>query len=292
MILVKDPKDKFEKPPLPQGEQSQPGSEKAMTPQPDFGEQSYKGCGKLKGKTAVITGADSGIGRAVALTFAREGADIVISYDQADEDAKKSLQAVAESGSKGLLVKGDIRDEKMCHTIIDRCIEEFGKIDILVNNAAYQKVYESITEIPTEEWDRIFKTNIYAMFYLSKYALPKLPKGGSIINTASIQGYQPSPTLLAYATTKGAIVTFSKALSQEAIEKGVRVNVVAPGPVWTPFIPASMPEEKIQHFGEKSPLGRPAQPIEIAPLYVFLASDEASAVIGQVYGATAGELLI
>jgi NAD(P)-dependent dehydrogenase (short-subunit alcohol dehydrogenase family) len=286
------PKQKAEKPPFPQKQQAQPGSENEMSPKPDYGEKSYRGYNKLKGKAAVITGADSGIGRAVALTFAREGADVIINYNESDKDADESLKAVAESGSKGYLFKGDITNEKVCESLIETCIREFGKIDILVNNAAYQKYYESIVDISSEDWDKQFKTNIYAMFYLSKYALPKLEKGGSIINTASIQGYKPKPNLLAYATTKGAIITFTKALSHEAIEKGIRVNAVAPGPVWTPLIPASMPEENIQHFGEHSPLGRPAQPIEIAPLYVFLASEDASAVIGQVYGATAGEFLM
>jgi NAD(P)-dependent dehydrogenase (short-subunit alcohol dehydrogenase family) len=287
-----DSKEGGENPPFSQGRQSQPGSEQDMNPKPDYGMDSYKGCNKLSGLSAVITGADSGIGRATALAFAREGADVVINYNESDDDAKESQKAVQDSGKKAVLFKGDITDEKICQSLIDICIKEFGKIDILVNNAAYQKYYESIEEITSEDWDKQFRTNIYSMFYLSKYALPKMKEGGSIINTASIQAYQPKANLLAYAATKGAIVTFSKALSQEAIKKGIRVNVVAPGPVWTPLIPASMPEENTKNFGENSPLGRPAQPVELSPLYVFLASKDASAVIGQVYGATAGEFLI
>jgi NAD(P)-dependent dehydrogenase (short-subunit alcohol dehydrogenase family) len=291
-LNMQDPTDKSDKPPFPQGEQPQPGSEKDMSPKPDYGVDSYKGCNKLSGRAAVITGADSGIGRAVALTFAREGADVIISYNESDQDATETQKAVQDSGKKAILFKGDIKDEKVCQSLIETCIKEFGKIDILVNNAAFQKAYESIEQITIEDWETQLRTNITAMFLLSKYALPKMKEGSSIINTASIQAYKPSPDLLAYATSKGAIVTFTKALSHEAIKKGIRVNAVAPGPVWTPLIAASFKEEKIQHFGEQSPLGRPAQPIELAPLYVFLASNDASAVIGQVYGATAGEFLI
>jgi NAD(P)-dependent dehydrogenase (short-subunit alcohol dehydrogenase family) len=287
-----NPQEAGARPEFPQGQQSQPGSEKDMNPQPDYGLESYKGCNKLAGKSAVITGSDSGIGRAIALAYAREGADVIISYKDSDDDAKETQKAVEDSGKKGILFKGDITDENVCHQLIDKAMQAFGKLDILVNNAAYQKYYESIEEITTEEWDKQFKTNIYAMFYLSKYALSKMSEGGSIINTSSIQSYKPKANLLAYATTKGAITTFTKALSHEAIEKGIRVNAVAPGPVWTPLIPASMPDENVKHFGEQSPLGRPAQPVELSPLYVFLASKDASAVIGQIYGATAGEFLI
>lgn len=286
------PKDAGDKPPFPQRRQKQPGSQKEMNPQPDYGLKTYKGADRLVGKVAIITGSDSGIGRATALAFAREGANVVINFNESDEDAAETEKAVTDSGRKALLIKTDISQEENCKILIERTIKEFGRIDILVNNAAHQESYNSIEEIPSDEWDKTFRTNIYPMFYLSKAAIPHMNPGSVIINTASIQAYQPTSSLLAYATTKGAIVTFTKALSEEAIEKGIRVNAVAPGPVWTPLIPASFPDEKVQKFGSQSPMGRPAQPVELAHLYVFLASNDASYVTGQVYGATGGEFLI
>jgi NAD(P)-dependent dehydrogenase (short-subunit alcohol dehydrogenase family) len=245
----------------------------------------------LLGKTAIITGGDSGIGRAVALAFAREGADVVISYLNEEEDARETMRIVGAAGRRAVLIPGDISDESHCLQIVERAFQEFGKLDILVNNAAFQMTHENITELSSEEFDYTFKTNIYAMFYLCKAALPRMEAGSAIINVASVQAYNPSPNLLAYASTKGAIVTFSKALSQEALQKGVRVNVVAPGPVWTPLIPATMPDEKVKTFGQDTPIGRPAQPAELAPLFVFLASQESSYISGEVVGVTGGKPL-
>jgi NAD(P)-dependent dehydrogenase (short-subunit alcohol dehydrogenase family) len=262
-----------------------------MTPSPDYGESSYRGSGKLEGKVALITGADSGIGRAVALAFAREGADVVISYLDEDEDAEETARVVIKSGRGALTIAGDIRDEQHCVDLVDQAVAKFGHLDILVNNAAFQNVVEDIQELTSEDWDRAFKTNIYAMFYLSKAALKILPAGGSIINTTSIQAYQPSAAMLHYATTKGAIVTFTKALAEEGLKHGVRVNAVAPGPVWTPLIVSTMPAEQHTKFGAESPMGRPAQPAELAPSYVFLASQDASYIAGEIIGVTGGSPL-
>ncbi len=284
----RDPKEQAQKPPYPAQNQSPPGRQSEMDPQPDYGEETYKGSGRLTGKTAVITGGDSGIGRAVALAFAREGADVVVSYLNEDDDASETKRVVEEAGRTAVLIPGDISQEAHCQQVINQTIERFGKIDILVNNAAFQMTHESIGELSSEEFDRTFRTNIYAMYYLCKAALPHMTSGGTIINTASIQAYQPTPTLLAYASTKGAIVTFTKALSQEAIEQGVRVNAVAPGPIWTPLIPATMPQEKVEKFGQDTPLGRAGQPAELAPVYVFLASQESSYITGEVIGVTGG----
>ena len=265
-----------------------PGLEQEMEPRPDYGEQSYRGSGRLEGKTAVITGGDSGIGRAVALAYAREGADVLISYLNEEPDAQETLRVVREAGRNGVAVPGDISDEAHCQAIIQRAIGEFGHLDILVNNAAYQVMRQSITEIPSEEWHYIFRTNIHAIFYLSKAALPQLREGGAIINTTSVQAYDPDASLLTYATTKGAVATFTHALAQEAIQRGVRVNAVAPGPVWTPLIPGSSPPDQVSQFGQQTPIGRAAQPAELAPLYVFLASQESSYIVGEVIGVTGG----
>jgi hypothetical protein len=262
-----------------------------MTPAPDYGADSYKGSGRLLGKAAIITGGDSGIGRAVAVAFAREGADVLISYLNEEEDARETARVVEKAGRKCLTVPGDIREEAHCQEVVRRAKEEFGRLDILVNNAAFQMTHESIQELTAEEFDRTFRTNVYAMFYLCKAALPVMKKGGSIINTASIQAYQPTSQLLAYASTKGAIVTFSKALAEESMKQGVRVNVVAPGPIWTPLIPSTMPHEKVETFGEDTPTGRAGQPVEVAPVFVFLASDESSYVCGEVIGVTGGKPL-
>jgi hypothetical protein len=289
--MSENPQEKEPKPPFPDQPQQPPGSEAEMTPAPDYGDASYRGTGKLTGKAAIITGGDSGIGRAIALAFAREGADVLISYLNEEEDARETMRIVGAAGRRAVLMPGDIGDEAHCQQIVERAFSEFGKLDILVNNAAFQMTHENITELSSEEFDHTFKTNVYAMFYLCKAALPRMEKGGAIINTASIQAYNPDPMLLAYASTKGAIVTFSKALNQEAIKQGVRVNVVAPGPVWTPLIPATMPEEKVETFGQDTPIGRAAQPAELAPLYVFLASDDSSYIGGEVVGVTGGKPL-
>jgi NAD(P)-dependent dehydrogenase (short-subunit alcohol dehydrogenase family) len=286
-----DPKQEGQKPPFNEPHQKPPGHETAMRNKPDHGEQSYKGLGRLKNRKALITGADSGIGRAVALAFAREGADVLISYLNEEDDAAETARLVKEAGQKAVSVSGDIGDHKHCEQIVKRAFDEFGALDILVNNAAFQMTHNSIEEFTPEEWDRTFRTNIYAMFYLSRAALPRMKQGGSIINTASVQAYQPSPQLLAYSTTKGAIVTFTKSLSQLALKQGIRVNAVAPGPVWTPLIPSTMPQEKVEKFGETNPQGRPAQPVELAPAYVFLASDESRYVNGAILDLTGGKML-
>jgi len=262
-----------------------------MHPRPDFGEQSYRGSGRLLGKKALVTGGDSGIGRAVAVGFAREGADVLISYLNEADDARETARVVRDSGRTCIAIPGDITDEDQCRRLVDRTVAEFGHIDILVNNAAYQMTREGIHAISTAEWDHTLKTNLYAMFWLCKAALPVMREGGAIINTTSIQAYQPSSNLLAYATTKGAIVTFTKALAEQAIQQGVRVNAVAPGPVWTPLIPSTMPVEKVETFGDNTPIGRAGQPVELAPIYVFLASSESSYITGEIIGATGGRPL-
>ncbi len=274
----------------PQPTIAYPGRESDMRPRADHGEESYRGLGRLDGRRALITGGDSGIGRAVALAFAREGADVAISYLPAEEpDADESCHWVEQAGRRSLRLPGDIQDERHCETIIERVFAELGRLDILVNNAAFQNTHDSIEQFTTEEFDRTFKTNVYAMFWLCRAALPRMESGSVIINTASIQAYDPSPNLLAYAPTKGAIVNFTKALSPIAMKRGVRVNAVAPGPVWTPLIPSTMPEQKVKKFGQDTSHGRAAQPVELAPLYVFLASNESRFVTGEVYGATGGQ---
>ena len=290
--MSENPKEKQPQPPFPEQQQTPPGLESEMNPAPDFGEQSYKGSGRLQDKAAIITGGDSGIGRAVALAFAREGADVLISYLSEEEtDAQETRRVVEAAGRRCVTMAGDIREESQCREIIKRVMDEFGKIDVLVNNAAFQMSHEGIGEISTEEFDRTFRTNVYAMFYLCKAALPLMEEGGAIINTTSIQAYQPSPNLLAYAATKGAIANFTKGLSQEAIDKGIRVNAVAPGPIWTPLIPATMPPEKTAEFGKDTPMQRAGQPAELAPVYVFLASDESSYISGEIIGVTGGKPL-
>jgi NAD(P)-dependent dehydrogenase (short-subunit alcohol dehydrogenase family) len=264
-----------------------------MREKPDHGERTYKGCGKLAGKTALITGADSGIGRAVAIAFAREGADVAIAYLSEHDDARETQRFVSEAGRRAMLLPGDIGDPKVCNDIVARAAAEFGKLDIVVNNAAHQgKAVDTFEEIPLDRVERSFRVNILAMFYIVRAALPHMPKGGSIINTGSIQAYQPSAPILDYATTKGAIVAFTKGLAPDLVKQhGVRVNCVAPGPVWTPLIPQSFEGEKLENFGKQSPMGRPAQPVELAPAYVFLASDDASYVNGEVLGVTGGSPL-
>jgi NAD(P)-dependent dehydrogenase (short-subunit alcohol dehydrogenase family) len=285
-----DPKSAGPSPEYPQKQLQPPGSDADMTPAADHGEQSYVGLGRLKGKIALITGGDSGIGRATAIAFAREGADVAISHlpEEAD-DAAEARRWIERSGRRAMTIPGDITEEAHCRRMIADVLQEFGRLDVLVNNAAFQSSHDSIEEFSTEELERTFRTNVYATFWLSRAALPRMEAGSAIINTASIQAFDPSPNLLLYAATKAAIVNFSKALSRIAMNRGVRVNVVAPGPVWTPLIPSTMPEEKTRTFGGDTVFGRAAQPVEIAPLFVFLASNEARFVTGEVYGATGGQ---
>jgi NAD(P)-dependent dehydrogenase (short-subunit alcohol dehydrogenase family) len=287
---VKDPKPQGPKPEYPQPPIEPPGLEAEMTPKADHGEESCQGLGRLKGRVALITGGDSGIGRAVAIAYAREGADVLISYMPEEQgDADETCRWVRRAERKAVPLPGDIRNEAHCAAMIDSAFREFGRLDILVNNAALQRTHDSIEEFSTEEFDATFKTNVYAMFWLCRAALPRMKAGSTIINTASIHPFNPSPTLLAYASTKAAIVNFTKALSKMAMKQGVRVNAVAPGPVWTPLIPSTMPQDSVKKFGADTAFERPAQPVEIAPLFVFLASNESRYVTGEVYGATGGK---
>ncbi|MFH0245368.1 SDR family oxidoreductase [Streptomyces sp. HK10] len=283
-----DPTRQHPRPEFPQQDQPHPGLTGRMEPEPDHGESSYRGSGRLTDRKTVVTGGDSGIGRAVALAFAREGADVLFTYlAEEEKDARETARLVEEAGRKAVPLLCDIREESECRRLVDRAVAEFGRIDVLVNNAAFQMAQpESIEGIDTEQFDRTMHTNLYGMFWLSKLSLPHIPPGGSIINTTSVQGYKPSPHLLDYAMTKGAIVTFTQGLAQYLAERGIRVNAVAPGPVWTPLIPATMPGTS--EFGKQSPLGRPAQPAELAPAYVFLASQEASYITAEVVNATGG----
>jgi hypothetical protein len=281
------------KPPFPEQPQPLPGHTDAMEPRPDHGEDSYRGSGRLDGKKAVITGGDSGIGRAVAIAFAREGADVAISYLPEEEDEAQEVRGwIEKAGRQALLLAGDISSAEHCRAVIGRAAEAFGRIDILVNNAAHQRTFSAIEEISDEEWDYTFKVNIHAMFYLTKAAVPHMGEGGSIINTTSVQADSPSEELLAYASTKGAIQNFTGGLAQMLAERGIRANCVAPGPIWTPLIPATMPKEKVQNFGKQVPMERPGQPRELAPVYVMLASDEASYVSGATIAVTGGKPII
>ena len=281
------------KPPFPDQPQDIPGSTDAMVPRPDHGEDSYRGSGRLNGKKAVITGGDSGIGRAVAIAFAREGADVLISYlPQEEDDAQQVKRVVEAAGQTAVLVPGDISGAEHCRSIIERAVAQFGRIDVLVNNAAHQGTFSSIEEISDEEWQLTFAVNIHAMFYLTKAAVPHMAEGASIINTTSVQADSPSQELLAYAATKGAIQNFTGGLAQMLAEKGIRANCVAPGPIWTPLIPSTMPSEKVQSFGEQVPMKRPGQPRELAPIYVMLASNEASYVSGATVAVTGGKPII
>jgi NAD(P)-dependent dehydrogenase (short-subunit alcohol dehydrogenase family) len=273
-------------------QQPPPGSTQQMRHQPDHGEESYRGSGRLEGKAAIVTGGDSGIGRAVAIAFAREGADVLIAYLNEHEDARDTAGYVEKAGRRAVLVDGDLSDPAHCAAVVDRAVQEFGRIDVLVNNAAYQMTHESLEEITDEEWDYTFAVNIGAMFRLCRAAVPHMARGASIINTSSINSDQPKPTLLPYATTKGAIANFTAGLAQLLGERGIRANSVAPGPIWTPLIPTTMPPEHVEKFGENTPLGRPGQPAEVAPLFVLLASDEASYVSGAVFPVTGGRPLL
>ncbi|TWG91035.1 hypothetical protein L598_006100000100 [Mesorhizobium sp. J18] len=290
--MERDPTTKYPRPPMPEQQQEMPGYTDKMNPKPDHGEDSYKGSGRLKDCAAIITGGDSGIGRAVAIAFAREGADVLISYYNEDKDAEETARWVEEAGRKAIVVAGDIQDEAHCRSMIDRAMEEFGRLDILVNNAAHQASFESIEDISAEEWDVTFRTNVYSMFYLCKAAIPRMRPGSTIINTSSINATDPSPSLLAYATTKGAIANFTAGLAGLVAGKGIRVNAVAPGPIWTPLIPSTMPMEKVKNFGQNTPIGRAGQPAELAPAYVLLASQESSYMTGALIEVTGGRPMI
>ncbi|WP_036501191.1 MULTISPECIES: SDR family oxidoreductase [Nocardia] len=277
---------------FPEQQQQVPGVQQRMTPQPDCGEDSYRGSGKLTGKAAVITGADSGIGRAVAIAFAREGADVLISYLDEHEDAQQVVALVEQAGRKAVAVPGDLSDPEHCKVVIDRAATEFGKIDVLVSNAAYQMTHESLDEISGDEWDYTFKLNVGALFHLVKAAVPHMPAGGSVIGSSSVNSDMPSPTLAPYAATKAAIANFCASLAQLLGEKGIRVNSVAPGPIWTPLIPSTMPVEKVRNFGDDVPLGRAGQPAELAASYVLLASDDGSYISGARLAVTGGRPIL
>ena len=279
-------------PPQPEQQQPMPGTTETMTPRPDHGEESYVGHDRLAGKKAVITGGDSGIGRAVALAFAREGADVLISYLNEDEDAAETARLVESAGRKAVAMRGDLSDPAHCRAVIARAVEELGGIDVLVSNAAHQASFDSLEDVSDEEWRLTFATNVDPLFHLTKAALPHLKEGAAIIATTSINADQPSPTLLPYATTKGTIRDFVAGLGQMLAKRGIRVNAVAPGPVWTPLIPSTMPPEAVKTFGENTPIGRAAQPKELAPAYVLLASDEASYIIGATIPVTGGRPFI
>ncbi|NHC46551.1 SDR family oxidoreductase [Motilibacter aurantiacus] len=276
----------------PPQQQTPPGTEAELTPKADHGEESYRGSGRLAGKAAVITGADSGIGKAVAIAYAREGADVLISYLDEHEDAKDTAQWVEKAGRKAVLVPGDLADPAHCRAVIAKAVEEFDRIDVLVSNAAFQMTHETVEEIPDEEWDRTLAINLSAYFHLVKAALPHMKPGASIIGSSSVNSDNPSPTLLPYAMTKAGIANMTASLAQLLGERGIRANSVAPGPVWTPLIPSTMPEEKVEQFGSDTPLGRPGQPAELAPVYVMLASDEASYVSGARVAVTGGRPIL
>ena len=282
----------YPKPPFPKQEQSLPGSFQKMDPRPDHGEESWRGAGRLEGMAALITGADSGIGRAVAIAYAREGADVALSFLDETDDARDTAELVGQAGRRCLLLPGDIAEPAHCRALVDKTVAEFGRIDILVNNAAQQRVFERIEDIPDEEWRHTFAVNIDAMFYITKAAVPHMKPGSAIINTASINADKPNPQLLAYATTKGAIQNFTTGLAQLLAERGIRANAVAPGPVWTPLIPASMPAEEVAEFGKTYPMKRPAQPVELASAYVMLAEPMSSYVSGATIAVTGGQPMI
>jgi NAD(P)-dependent dehydrogenase (short-subunit alcohol dehydrogenase family) len=293
LVEPRDPRDRFAKPPFPQGKQTGSGSSNKLDPPADYGESTYKGHDRLIGRSALITGGDSGIGRAVALCFAKEGADILFTFldGDADEqkDAEETIRLVEATGRKVVAVPGDIRQKSFCQELVKRTIEEFGRLDLLVNNAAFQRTYKELADIPEEEFDRTYRTNVYGTFFLTQAALPAMKPGGVILNSCSIEAFVPKDELAPYASTKAALVSLTKSFSKLCIKHGIRVNGVAPGPVWTPLIPATMPVEEVRSFGESTLLKRPAQPVEQAAVFVFLASDDASYITGEIYGATGGK---
>ena len=286
-----DPRTRFPKPPFATQQQPAPGDEAKMDPRPDYGETTYIGSGKLQGRAALITGADSGIGRAVALCFAKEGADILFTcLAEEQKDADETVRAVEKVGRRAVALPGDVRQKSFCQELVSRTVQEFGKLDILVNNAAFQRTYDALEDISEDEFDAHFKTNVYAPFFLTQAALKQMKPGGVVINTCSIETYSPDKELPAYAATKAALGSLTSSFAKMAMSQGVRVNGVAPGPVWTPFIPSTMKPEKVKEFGKNSIFGRPAQPVEQAAVFVFLASDDASYVSGEIYGATGGRM--
>lgn len=289
-LTLQDPREQYPKPPFPRQPQPVPGEARAMDPKPDHGEESYQGAGKLKGRKALITGADSGIGRAAAIAYAREGADVALSYLPSErQDAAEVIALIQAEGRKAIDLPGDITDESWCRQMVEQAVSELGGLDILVINAGRQQYREDISQITSEDFDKTLKTNLYAMHWIAQAAVPHLPAGASVITTASIQAYEPSAILLDYATTKAGIVAYTKALAKQLIEKGIRANVVAPGPFWTPLQSSGgQPQEAVMKFGEQVPLGRPGQPVEIAPVYVLLASQEGSYITGEVFGVTGG----
>jgi len=276
----------------PQQQQNPPGTEEELQPKADHSEQSYRGSGRLEGKAAVITGADSGIGKAVAIAFAREGADVAFGYLEEDEDARDTEHWITEAGRRCVALRGDISDPAECRRLVDAAVKEFGKVDVVVSNAAMQRTYTKVEDIPDDEWDKTIATNLSAYFHLVKAALPHMSSGASIIGTSSVNSDAPSPTLMPYAATKAAIANMTASLAQLLGERGIRANSVAPGPVWTPLIPSTMPAEHVEKFGGNTPLGRPAQPAELAPVYVLLASDEASYISGARVAVTGGRPIL
>jgi NAD(P)-dependent dehydrogenase (short-subunit alcohol dehydrogenase family) len=287
---ILDPRGAYPRPPFPAQRQELPGRDALLDPRPDHGERSYVGHGLLAGLATIVTGSDSGIGKAVALAFAREGADVVISYLEAHDDARQTIDLVEAEGRRALVVPGDLQDEQHCRRLVEQTRDELGRIDVLVNNAAYQQRFEAVEDVSTDEWERTLRTNVTATFWMCREAVKTMEPGASIINVSSIQARDPSANLLAYATTKGALVTYSQALSGMLASRGIRVNVVAPGPVWTPLVAATTDPERLSKFGGDTPLGRPAQPAELAPAFVFLASPSASYITGAVIPVTGGEL--
>ncbi|KUG60049.1 NAD(P)-dependent oxidoreductase [Kocuria rosea subsp. polaris] len=276
----------------PEQQQEAPGVQAAMTPVPDCGEHSYRGSGKLEGRAAIVTGGDSGIGRAAAIAYAREGADVLIAYLEEDDDAQDTARWIEEAGRRAVLVRGDLSDPAHCRAVVEKAVQEFGRIDVLVSNAAYQMSHDSLDEISDEEWDYTFRLNVGAMFHLTKAAVPHMAPGSAIIGSSSVQSDQPSPQLAPYAATKAAVANFSAGLAQMLGEKGIRVNSVAPGPIWTPLIPSTMPAEKVGSFGDDVPLGRAGQPAELAPVYVLLASDDGSYISGSRVAVTGGKPIL
>jgi len=293
-ITLTDPRERFPKPPFPRQQQPPPGSSRDLKPPADYGENTYTGHGRLQGRAALITGADSGIGRAVALCYAKEGADILFTHlKEEKEDADETVRIVELQGRRAIAVPGDIRKRDFCQKLVDQTISKLGRLDILVNNAGFQMSHETLEEFPEEEFDATFRTNVYGTFFLTQAALPHMKPGASIINTVSIESFTPEPSLAPYAATKAALASFTKSIAKFAMEqRGVRVNGVAPGPVWTPFIPSTMDPEKVSTFGQNTTFKRPAMPVEQAAIFVFLASDDASYVNGEIYGATGGRMPI
>jgi NAD(P)-dependent dehydrogenase (short-subunit alcohol dehydrogenase family) len=285
-----DPRNAYPRPPFPRQKQELPGKDSLLDPKPDHGEESYIGAGRLAGLATIVTGADSGIGKAVAIAFAREGADVVIAYLDSHDDARQTIELVEAEGRRAISIPGDLQDEAHCRRVVERTRDELGRVDVLVNNAAHQQRYEDVEEVSTEEWERTVRTNMTGTFWMCREATKTMEAGASIINVSSIQAQEPSANLLAYATTKGALVTYSQALAKMLAKRGIRVNVVAPGPVWTPLVVATTDPERVSEFGADTPLGRPAQPAELAPAFVYLASPGASYVTGAVIPVTGGEV--